>query len=213
MSALLCFDAVTYTLSEGRKLVASGEVEAGQILQVTGVSGSGKSTLLRILARLLQRESGTMTFNGQPDTHYNPQVWRTKVHYLSQKPAMTTGSVWQNIIYPFTLRIRHDVALPEKAAVQAQLLSLGLTAGVLDQEVNLLSWGEKQRVALIRSLLINPSVLLMDEPTASLDADSRQVVMELTAHWIAGSPNRAVVLVSHNDEEVPGVPIRYLKLT
>lgn len=213
MSALLSFNAVTYTLSEGRKLVASGEVKAGQILQVTGVSGSGKSTLLRMLARLLQRESGTMTFDGQSDTHYNPQLWRTKVHYLPQKPAMTSGSVWQNIIYPFTLKIRHGMVIPDKAAVQAQLQSLGLTSGVLDQEVNLLSWGEKQRVALIRSLLIDPSVLLLDEPTASLDADSRQIVMELVTQWIAGSQNRAVILVSHNDEDISGVPIRYLKLT
>ncbi len=212
MSAILQFQELSYSLGESRTLRASGEVVSGEVLQITGPSGCGKSTLLRLLARLIQREAGQITLLDQPDTAINPLVWRTKVHYFAQKPIMTEGSVWQNILYPFTLKIRADLPRPDQNSGIQLLQKMALPADILDQTAASLSWGEKQRVALVRSLLMGPMVLLLDEPTASLDDSSRGAMMALVAEWLSGRDGRAVVLVSHNSEQLTGVPLRTLSL-
>ncbi|MHB1461546.1 MAG: ABC transporter ATP-binding protein [Armatimonadota bacterium] len=212
MSSILQFTDLSYTMGESRRLCVSGEATSGEILQITGPSGCGKSTLLRLLARLIPRETGQITLLDQPDTAINPLIWRTKVHYFAQKPIMTEGSVWQNINYPFTLKIRADQPKPHIALATTYLNLMGLPDGLLEQSAASLSWGEKQRVALVRSLLMEPVVLLLDEPTASLDDSSRSAMMTLVAEWLSERDGRSVVLVSHNSEPLAGVPLRALSL-
>lgn len=212
MSAILKFHELSYAMGETRKLCVSGEVASGEVLQITGPSGCGKSTLLRLLARLIARESGQLTLHDQPDSEINPMVWRTKVHYFAQKSIMTEGSVWHNIAYPFSLKIRSHKPKPEKQVALELLRRMGLADDMLDQTAASLSWGEKQRIALVRTLLMEPTVLLLDEPTASLDESSRQAMMTLVAEWLMQADDRAVLLVSHNDEQVVGVPLRVLNL-
>ncbi len=212
VSALLKFSELSYTMGESRRLRVSGEATSGEILQITGPSGCGKSTLLRLLARLIPRETGQITLLDQPDTAINPLVWRTKVHYFAQKPIMTEGSVWQNILYPFTLKIRADQPKPDRHVAIQLLQKMALPAEILEQTAASLSWGEKQRVALVRSLLMEPVVMLLDEPTASLDDGSRGAMMALVAEWLSERDGRSVVLVSHNSEQLAGVPLRALSL-
>lgn len=186
-------------------LQISGAVEPGQLLMVRGPSGAGKSTLLKILARLIPPEEGKVVFRGQDWMSIAPLEWRQRIQYVSQQPVMFDGKVVDNLLLPYKLNqnkrsVNYD---PEKT--QALFYELNLAPSLLQQDAKTLSGGQAARVAIIRALLVNPDLLLLDEPTAYLDDDSGQRVNQLMQEWVSQG-ERAIIEVSHHDEKMDQLP-------
>jgi len=180
----------------------SGAVTEGGILSVKGPSGSGKSTLLRILARLLAPEGGDIYLQGQHWREIPPETWRRRVQYLSQKPIMLGGTVEDNFRLPFAVKNAQEPGGYTRDIAEAYMQALELPLSFMSQKAQTLSGGEASRVALIRALLTNPEVLLLDEPTAYLDGDSRNRVVQMISDWVREEPGRAIIIVSHNEEDI-----------
>lgn len=141
------------------------------ILAVAGPSGAGKSTLLRLLNRLDDPLSGTITWNGRDLTSIDPRALRRQVAMIFQKAPIFTGTVFDN----FTVA---DPAVTRERARHV-LDHVGMPTDLLDRDADRLSGGEAQRMCIARALLTEPAVLLADEPTAALDTASRRTVEDL----------------------------------
>ncbi|MFB7124527.1 nitrate/sulfonate/bicarbonate ABC transporter ATP-binding protein [Kitasatospora sp. NPDC056273] len=188
-----------YAGAAGELPVLSGidlTVRAGEIVAVLGRSGSGKSTLLRCLAGLIPPSSGTVRYRGTPLTGANPGtalVFQT----FALLPWLT---VRQNVELGLEAR---GVPPRERARAAAQAIDLiGLT-GFGSAYPKELSGGMRQRVGFARALVVEPDVLMMDEPFSALDVLTAENLRgELMELWDSGQfPTRAVVLVTHNIEE------------
>ena len=214
MDSLFRFSNITLSFNEGKQILsASGAVEEGQILAITGPSGAGKSTLLRILCRLIAPETGEILLQGEDAKFFSPQEWRRRVHYLPQKAALFEGSVERNLQKPFDIVSVSRVMSYDGETALHLLTALGLATEMLQQNAGTLSGGEAARVALIRAILLKPQVLLLDEPTAALDDRSRIQVMCMLRQWLEEAPSRAIILVSHNQDDLNELPkLRELKL-
>lgn len=198
MEHLLEFTDVEYSVGSGLSNISlSGIVAENGILNVRGPSGSGKTTFLRILARLKTAEGGVVYLQGRSWMEYPPSVWRRRVHYLAQKPILFDGSVLNNLQKPFELlTVKQDIQFNLASACEL-IERLGLNQKMLTQDARTLSGGEASRFALIRALLLEPMVLLLDEPLAALDKKAAGAVMDLVVHWQTQKTARGVVLVSH----------------
>ncbi|MBO8140810.1 MAG: ATP-binding cassette domain-containing protein [Firmicutes bacterium] len=197
--ALLRFDNLVVEPAPGHRVCAAGAVAPNGVLVVRGPSGAGKSTLLRALARLVPWTSGRIWLKGSPAERYPATVWRRRVHYLAQRPVAFDGTVRDNVLFPFRLKVLAKEARPDEERLRAAMEAVGLKDP--DQDARTLSGGELARVALLRAVLAEPWVLLLDEPTAALDAVSRQRVLEFLNRWLRASPDRGLVLVSHLPED------------
>ncbi len=148
------------------------QVEAGGITGILGPNGSGKSTLIRILGTLLTPDSGTARVFGWDVVTEALQV-RRHVNRVSVEAAFFKElSPWENMVYAARLYGYAGV----RSRVVEILEGLGLPGDVIDQPMKQLSRGQQQKVAIARSFLTAPSLLLMDEPTTGLDPRSKKEV-------------------------------------
>jgi tungstate transport system ATP-binding protein len=172
------------------------QLEAGSGYVMTGANGSGKTTLLRMAAGLEPAQGGEIAFRGQaaPLAGY-PEPWRREIVYVHQQPYLFHTSIAENLEYGLA---RRGVAPEERRARAHEALAWAGLADRRNVPPHKLSGGEKQRVALARAKVLNPTLLLLDEPTANLDGESRKQVLELvTALCIE---NHTVVVASHDPE-------------
>ncbi len=153
------------------------EIGSEDYVLVQGPSGCGKSSLLRLLNRLQEPTEGELLLDGEPAHRRDVTRWRRSIGYLQQTPVMVDGTVRENLLLPFSFRVAAGEPRPSDGELRAGLDRLLLGAVDLDADAATLSVGQKQRVALVRSTLAKPQMLLCDEPTSALDAESREVVM------------------------------------
>lgn len=169
-------------------------------VSITGSSGSGKSVFLRALALLDAPSSGQVLWNGQPIANTEIPHYRSHISYLSQRPALVEGTVEDNLRFPFSLKTLRQRRF-DLAAVTALLEHAGKTQEFLGKNAADLSGGEAQVASLIRTLQLNPEVLLLDEPTAALDPTSSRDVEALINAWFGADSDRAYIWVSHDLEQ------------
>ncbi|MFE2727319.1 nitrate/sulfonate/bicarbonate ABC transporter ATP-binding protein [Kitasatospora sp. NPDC059327] len=189
----------TYAGADGELPVLSGidlQVRAGEIVALLGKSGSGKSTLLRCLAGLLPPSSGAVSYRGTPLAGANPgtaMVFQT----FALLPWLT---VQQNVELGLEAR---GVSPRERAEAAVRAIDLIGLDGFESAYPKELSGGMRQRVGFARALVVEPDVLMMDEPFSALDVLTAENLRgELMELWESGQfPTRAVVLVTHNIEE------------
>lgn len=170
------------------------ELRRGSITGVIGPSGAGKSTLLRLLGFIEPPTSGLIRFMGleaNGAATLPPEVKR-KVVMVFQRPLLMNTTVWGNVVYGLRLRGMKDYQ--ERAEVI--LNRLGLTE-LIKAQVNTLSGGEVQRVALARAMVIEPGVVLLDEPTANLDPYNVALIEEMIKE-VNCKKGTTVVIVTHN---------------
>lgn len=176
-----------YTVA-GRDLIDGIDLtlKPGRLTVVMGPNGSGKSLLLRLLHGLLQPSSGEVLWDGSPPV----EGIRSKQAMVFQRPVLLRRSVAANLQFVMKLR---GPANDEK--LRDTLAFVGLAAQA-DQPARLLSGGEQQRLALARALVLEPEVMLLDEPTASLDPASTAAIERI----VAGAHDRGtkIVYVTHD---------------
>lgn len=180
----------------------SVSIEPGEVLVIVGPSGAGKSSFLRLLNRLDEPTDGTVYIDGTDYRELSPRELRVRVGLVPQDSALVPGTVFENATRGLSLRGESV----DETRTERMLAQLGLD-GYADRDVEDLSGGEKQRVALVRTLLNDPEVLLLDEPTASLDSASEARVEELLSGL-----DVTVVLVTHDEEQARRIGDRVMEL-
>ena len=182
-------------------------VERGEILGLIGPTGSGKTTLLRLINLLDEPSTGCILFDGRmvsgkPERELLSA--RRKMAMVFQKPVMFKASVEANVSYGLRMRGRADATdaaggkMSVSDRVEEALAAVGLS-GYESRDANTLSGGETQRIALARALILQPELLLLDEPTANLDPGSAASIDNLLQS-LAGS-RTAVILATHNMQQ------------
>lgn len=172
------------------------ELHSRETFSILGRSGCGKTTLLKVLAGLEPADNGQVLINGEPVESLPPQ--EREVVYLYQEALLFPHlDVFENIA--FGLRLRNHSENEIKNRTHAMLDRLGLSG--MDQKMpQQLSGGQQQRVSFGRALIINPSVLLLDEPFGSLDGDTRND-MQRFFNDIADEFDITAIFVTHNVKE------------
>lgn len=168
-------------------------IPEGLVTCIVGESGSGKTTLLRLLNHLISPDAGAIYYFGQNLLALDPVNLRREAVMLGQNPLVFTGTLAEN------LQLGRDFAGLEPAPeemLQETLRRVHLEKD-LQQTASTLSGGERQRLALGRVLLLKPRVLLLDEPSAALDEDTEEVVMDDLLAYAAEEAS-TLVLVTHN---------------
>jgi ATP-binding cassette, subfamily C, bacterial CydCD len=171
-------------------------VEAGEVLALAGPSGCGKSTLLGVLLGFVASEPGAVRVGGVDLAELDAGAWRARIAWVPQRPHLFASSIAENI------RLGRQDASEEELAAAVAAAGLGdvinrLPDGldtVLGERGAGLSAGERQRVALARAFLRDAPLLLLDEPTANLDGQTEQQVLEAVQRLSVG---RTVILVAH----------------
>lgn len=185
---------------------------AGARLALAGPTGSGKTLLLRALALLDPVDSGELLWRGKPIDRTDVPGFRSRTIYLHQRPALMGDSVEAALRRPFLLKT-HGMAHYDESRIAAWLDVLGRAATLLRRPVAELSGGERQIVALLRAVQLDPEVLLLDEPTAALDPDTAESVERLVAAWFDAAPGeRAYCWVSHDARQALRMTDHVLRL-
>jgi len=175
--------------------IAEWRAEAGAIVGVAGPNGSGKSTLLRLLGFVEKPREGDLRFMGKPGEPLSERV-RFQVSLLPQEPYLLRRTVFQNVAYGLKLR---GAGRGLAQRVSEALALVGLPASEFGPRPwSALSGGEAQRVALAARLALRPAVLLLDEPTASVDVASGQLIKE--AAFRAREQWGTTLLVASHDQ-------------
>jgi tungstate transport system ATP-binding protein len=146
-------------------------VEPGEVLVVLGPTGAGKSTLLRILGSLQRPQRGTLSWQGEPVPWPAPLALRRRMAMVFQAPLLFSGTVFDNVAFGLRLRGLHGEPLARRVDEALRRFHIPHLAR---QRAATLSGGEAQRTALARAVVLEPELLLLDEPLASLDAPIRE---------------------------------------
>ena len=170
-------------------------MEEGEILAVIGPNGAGKSTLLLALAHLLQPTTGQILFRGQPIPH--DLAYRRRIALVLQDPLLLNTSVYNNVAAG--LRFRRLPRSDIHQRVRDWLSRLEIDA-LRDRPAPRLSGGEAQRASLARALVLQPELLLLDEPFGALDAPTRARLID-DLHALLKSTATTTVFVTHDQDE------------
>ncbi|GAA2480782.1 ATP-binding cassette domain-containing protein [Winogradskya humida] len=162
-------------------------IRPGEVVALTGPSGSGKSTALHVLLGFATPASGRVTIGGIPLADLDPEAWRARLAWVPQRPYLFATTIRDNI----TLGAPGD---PSAAAILAGTEDLELRLG---DEGTGLSAGQRQRVAVARAFFRDAPIVLLDEPTANLDAVTAGAVMGAIRRLGSG---RTVIMAAHRPE-------------
>jgi ABC-type multidrug transport system fused ATPase/permease subunit len=180
-------------------------IEPGKITALVGVSGAGKSTVVNLLDKFYQGDTGTITLDGKPLEQWNTQWLRDHIGLVMQRNHIFDGSIEENIKYGNPEATHEDVVVAARQAfLYDQIMSLpkGFETNALR-----LSGGQQQRVAIARMFIKNPSIIILDEPTASLDAIAAE---QIKSSLDAIKQGRTVIIISHNIGQIVDADYLYL---
>ena len=170
-------------------------VNQGDYITIVGPSGSGKSTLLKLCSDLISPTSGTITYNDRPLTAIDPKSYRREVGYCFQRPYLFTKTVRRNILFPYDIR----GLKPDMSRIEYLFDLLHMPLNYMERPNDELSGGEMQRICLIRSLIFEPKVLLLDEVTSALDATNTSIVENVIDEL--HKKGITIISITHNEEQ------------
>lgn len=203
-STLLSWQALSLNSAKNTALLqaSSAKVNKGDIVILQGRSGSGKSLLLRCLNRLEHFQCQSLQLENTPHQALTPTQWRQRVALIAQQAIMINGTVADNLRLPFAFRA-HKYNHYNPIWHQEHLALFNKNNDFIRRNINQLSGGEKQMVNLLRTLQLNPQILLLDEPTAALDGHNRDTMQTLLLNWVndTSTTTRAIVWISHDKQQ------------
>ena len=184
--------------------IASLEIQRGETLAIVGPNGAGKSTLLLALARLIKPARGQMIFNGSPISQMNDLEYRRRISFVFQDPLLMDMTVEKNIA--LGLKFRGTDKEETRTRVDRWSKAMGVES-LLGRRAGQLSGGEAQRVSLARAFVLDPELLLMDEPFSAVDPPTRaQLLNDLST--LLSQEDRTTIFVTHNLKEAAQVGSR-----
>lgn len=170
-------------------------INEGDYITIVGPSGSGKSTLLKLCSDLISPTSGRITYNGQDLTAIDPESYRKEVGYCFQRPYLFAKTVRRNILFPYDIRGMK----PDMERIKYLFDLLHMPMEYLERRNDELSGGEMQRICLIRSLIFEPKVLLLDEVTSALDSVNTAIVEQVVDDL--HNKGMTIVSITHSEEQ------------
>lgn len=170
-------------------------INQGDYISVVGPSGSGKSTFLKLCCHLISPTGGSIIYKNKSIMEHNPMELRKNIAYCFQTPYLFGQTVLDNISFPYQIR---DTKVDLKR-VEKLLVLFNLNEEYLKKELKNLSGGEKQRIALIRTLLFDPEILLLDEVTSALDVENTLIVENVIKSL--NHNGTTIIWVTHNPEQ------------
>lgn len=181
----------------GERIVDSVSVRipVAEVAAVIGPSGAGKSSFLRLLNRLDEPTGGTVYLDGRDYRELDPLTVRRRIGFVPQAPALRSGTVAENVTVGD--RLRDEPVDDERVDRLLERVGLG---GYRDESIDDLSGGEKQRVAITRTLYVDPEVVLLDEPSAHLDSKTESQIEDLLEELIREDELTCVVVTHDTDQ-------------
>jgi thiol reductant ABC exporter CydD subunit len=195
----ICLHDVHVAYAEGQRTALNGislTIGQGRTLALVGQTGAGKSTVAHLLLRFIEPDKGTITVGGMPLATVEPDVWRAQVAWVPQNPHLFFGSVADNLRLARPQATEAELITAARAAhAHDFILALpqGYDTSIGEQGVRL-SGGQRQRLAIARAFLKDAPVLVLDEATANLDANSELLVRDALARLGQG---RTVLIIAH----------------
>jgi ABC transporter fused permease/ATP-binding protein len=174
----------------------SFQIQSGEKVALVGPSGAGKSTIIQLLLRFYEATKGQIRIDGQPLPHWELASLRSKIGIVPQEVLLFGGSIRENIAYAKPGATEEEIITAAKKANAWQFVSQfpeGLDTLVGERGIKL-SGGQRQRVAIARAILKDPAILILDEATSSLDAESESLVQEALNELMKG---RTTLIIAH----------------
>jgi tungstate transport system ATP-binding protein len=183
---------------------ASLEVYAGDVLALIGPNGAGKSTLLRVMGMLQRPDHGDVLFRGKNALNGNLLKLRRRIATVFQEPLLLNATVYQNAALGLKLRGMSQVEIDRRLSPWLERLGI---AHLMERSARTLSGGEAQRTSLARALVLEPELLLLDEPFSALDPGTREVLLR-DFQGILQETAITAVFVTHDRQEAFAVANR-----
>ncbi|MCL5992062.1 MAG: ABC transporter ATP-binding protein [Bacteroidetes bacterium] len=174
----------------------SFEIAKGGKTAIKGRSGSGKTTLLNMAMGFLKPDNGKIIIDGMDVNSLNISAIRKQITWLPQSTnGFESGNVLSLLKYPFTFHANKKIN-PTHQEIESSILALNLEKDILNQTLDKVSGGEKQRLGLIICKLLKRKIIILDEPTSALDKES----LKMVADFIMTAQELTVLSASHDDE-------------
>lgn len=195
----ICFKNVSYGYNSDRNVIENIDffIKSGTITGIIGESGCGKSTLLKMCSRLLEPSQGKITYNNMDISEIPVDLWRSSIAYISQNTFLFTGTIFENIrIGKYEASDEEVIEAAKKANIHEVIMEKenGYYTSI-GNNGSIFSGGERQRLSLARAFLKNPDLLILDEPTASLDKVNEEIIMDSLNVLMRG---KTVIVVTHD---------------
>jgi ATP-binding cassette, subfamily C, bacterial CydD len=199
----ITFEKATFAYKDTPPIIRDVDltITQGECIAIVGASGTGKSTLLNLILGWLQPSAGSVLVNGVAIQAMDQVTWLTAIAWIAQNTRLFPGTIRENILFSRPTATANDLQAAVSAAyLDAWIATLpnGLDTPIGEDNFGV-SGGQAQRIALARAYLKDAPLLLLDEPTASLDADSEKMVLASLRKF---SQSRTVIIVSHRKETV-----------
>jgi ABC-type multidrug transport system fused ATPase/permease subunit len=199
-ATVLTFDRVTFGYDPRTPVLADVNLEArvGEITAIAGPSGSGKSTIISLVVRFFDPTAGSILLDGEPIAGFELPAWRGMLSVALQENPLFTATIRDNVAYGRPNASTVEVAEAIHRAGLGDFVR-SLPAGLdtmLGEKGSKLSVGQAQRLGLARALLRNAPILLLDEPTSSLDVATEDAVMNGLRDWVNEDPTRRMVILA-----------------
>ncbi len=170
------------------------EIKRNSKVLIVGKSGYGKSTLFSILLGFYKPDSGDVLFNNEKITEENIWEIRKKIAYVDQSVSLQNLTVAEWFDYVASLKANKSIDFSQKRILE-KFKFFQLDEKIFNEKIDLLSGGEKQRLALITAILLNREIYLLDEPTSALDNKLKKMVVE----YFSSFENKTIIVISHDD--------------
>ena len=177
--------------------INSLQIKRGETLAIVGPNGAGKSTLLLALAHLIKLARGQITFNGKPISQMDDLEYRRNISFVFQDPLLMDMSVQDNIALGLKFRGVNREAAHERVIQWSKAMGVD---HLLGRRAGQLSGGEAQRVSLARAFVLDPELLLMDEPFSAVDPPTRAQLLKDLSNLLSHD-HCTTIIVTHNLKE------------
>ena len=194
----ISFDRISFGYDKDSPVLheVSFDIKPGQVVGIVGPTGSGKSTVLSLLPRFYDPALGRVMIDGVDISDYRIAALRSQIGFVLQDTLLLQGTIRENIAYGRPEATEEEVVAAARIANADEFISrmpLGYDT-MVGERGNTLSGGQRQRIAIARAVIRNSPILVLDEPTAALDAESEHLVIEALRRLMKG---RTVIMIAH----------------